>query len=82
MKIQSTTPLVDFKGAPITGELATVGTALATILSLDKEPTNRMKKYILGQKLYSDEVVTIDSADFEMIKSAVERAEGFANVIL
>lgn len=82
MKIQSTTPLVDFKGTPIQGELGTVGTALATILSIDKDPTNRMKKYLLWQKLYQESEVTIDSADYEMIKSSVERSEGLANVIL
>jgi hypothetical protein len=41
-----------------------------------------MKKYILAQKFYQDEEVTIDSADQEMIKTASNKCEIFNNTVI
>ena len=74
MKIDNKVVLLDLWGKELTAsetEMLTLGMALAGII-LSAEGTNRMKMYNLAQKFYNDESTTIDSSDFEMIKSAIE----------
>ncbi len=83
MKIHTIIILKDLAGEELKDqnkETITIGKALANVLS-SHDGTNRLKLFILAQKFFSDEFVTIDSADRELIKTAIEKTRVYNNLV-
>lgn len=82
MKIVTTAPLVDFAGNAIDSGKLTIGVSLSTILANHESAVNRMKYYTLATSFHNDKEVTIDSADAELIKTAVEATKIYNNLVV
>jgi hypothetical protein len=58
----------------------TVGTGLANmILSSKQDP---LRSYVMAVKLYSDKSMELSVSDFDFLKSNIEKAESFTNVLI
>jgi len=62
----------------------TYGKAMANILIAPKAVNNfdKFKSYELAKKLYNEETLELDKADFKNLKDAVERDGNYTSLIL
>ncbi len=84
MKINTQQELKDLAGKPLTdetGEKAKLGRVISTML-LGAEEGGKMKMFVLAQKFYNDKVVELDSSDFSLVKSIVEKSKAFPNALV
>lgn len=78
MKIYTKIVLKDLAGKEM--EEATFGKALANIVVGAKEG-GKMKLYVLGTKLFQDDVVEVDESDLSLLKSVVKSTEVYGALI-
>lgn len=82
MKIKTNQVLVNLGGEPLKdseGEM-TLGKALANIVISAKEG-GKMKLFILGQKLFTEKELEVDSADLNLLKQAVKNTEIYTALV-
>ncbi len=82
MKINTKAALKDLSGKEIKDgdSIFTIGKAIAKILISAKDG-GKMKMFVLGQEFYQEDSVDLDAADLSLVKTAVEKSEGFSNLI-
>lgn len=83
MKIKTTEKLKSLKGEKLTnadGEEISLGNALATILLSDKSG-DKMKNYVLANKLYNDKEVDLDESDFKKVQKACEDTQVYGAIV-
>ncbi len=77
MIIKCSTPLKNLKGEVVKdqdGEVVTLGKALSNIIISAKEG-GKMKLFIMGKKLFSQDKIDVDASDLALIKRTVESTE-------
>lgn len=82
MKIDTKIVLVNLRGEPLrteTGDL-TLGEAVSNILVTAKEG-GKMKTFTLAQDFYSKDSVTLDKADFNLVKTTIEKTEVYNSLV-
>lgn len=83
MKLNTKQAIKDLSGKEVKmpdGAFFTVGAALSNIL-LEAKEGGKMKMFILAQSCYSKDSVEVDEADLNLIKSAVEAAGQYNNLV-
>lgn len=64
------------------GTLITAGVALSNIILGNQDKImDKMKLYILAQKVYNSDEIDIDEADFANVKKMVESDAGYPTIV-
>lgn len=83
MKIKANQPIKDLKGEDVKqqdGTVFTIGEALGNIL-VASEIGGKAKMYLLATELVKNDEVTVDVADFGIIKKTVEATKVYSNLV-
>lgn len=77
MKIQAKNKIKGLDGKELD---LTIGQAISNIL-VSSETGGKMKLFVLAQKFYNDEIVDVDSADLDLVKTSIESSKVYTALV-